>query len=1012
MMRRGLFFRAALTLLLALGFVTAAGAATKTFVKDVMLIGGSKSETDDLKATYTSQGWIDSGKDLNKGASGDFIYLLYKTESNNEDANYGYITDFCVYTEGGTAPDELVYDGRTYHLVPFEGGTHFKDVKGDLNSNAGGADIHLYYTKDSFLNYRVVTGISFSNISGSVVVDKYGESSGYDLNKYANGDTIYMYFTTTTVSKRVVTVGDGAYNGEGFPLATDKNYSLTNQFFTKEELGQAGMISSISFHRYTDGLATSPVPVSIEGVKIYMKHYSGEHLMFFSELEDYLESDKVFEGTINVPSRGWFTIELDTPFNYQGDSNIVLCFYDPTPGRPAQYVDFYCNHNRHAVTTVYRRGDNVVPIINSLDDYPEESDYSTLRSDIRFEIGPDIYKKPVDLALSNITTQAATLFWTAPDTPRAITGYAYKYKKVGEDDWFAIETTTATSVTIDNLESDTGYDFMVKTLYGSLDSGWEMLRFYTDPVLPYEYGFENGMGSWELIDHYKGETGDSDIRCHEGSRSFRFRSFGYDHGPQYLVSPRIVSPSAFVVSFYYYSRTDFDSRFEIGYSTTDKDPDSFTWVEEITPTSNWVYYERSFPASTRYIGWKFNKFHNIGLCEVFLDDFTFAESSPYAKPENLAVSDLTETCATLSWTAPSGSPTGYKYQYGKVDGNVWSPEMNETGTSVSLSMLTPNTLYEFRIRACYAGNNVSNVASFRFMTEAPMVTLPYSESFENGMGGWRLLNGTNESCIVQYNVHHGNNSYQIRLNTNYDPQYLISPQFEGSTGLKVSFWASNYMVGTVGSPSIFKLGYSTTTKDLSAFTWSDDYIVNNHWKKFTFDYPSGIKYYAVQVTAGTIFYLDDLRFFAPEQTLTATKATFMGEEKYVTTAYNSAASSQLPSGSVAYTASLDGDDLVFIRIGDGDSNVIPADTPVIIVSDKTPDDGDAQTKDLVLTALDSTDVSAREGNVLHASDTGTAVTDGKIDGKTVYVLGIVNDTLGFYPYSLGAIPARKAYILK
>ena len=101
MMRRVLFFRAALTLLLALGIATAAGAATKTFVKNVMLIGGSKSETDDLKATYTSQGWIVINKDLNAGAGGDYIYLLYKADSDY-DNNTSYVSDFFLWRADDT----------------------------------------------------------------------------------------------------------------------------------------------------------------------------------------------------------------------------------------------------------------------------------------------------------------------------------------------------------------------------------------------------------------------------------------------------------------------------------------------------------------------------------------------------------------------------------------------------------------------------------------------------------------------------------------------------------------------------------------------------------------------------------------------------------------------------------------------------------------------------------------------------------------------------------------------
>ena len=119
--------------------------------------------------------------------------------------------------------------------------------------------------------------------------------------------------------------------------------------------------------------------------------------------------------------------------------------------------------------------------------------------------------------------------------------------------------------------------------------------------------------------------------------------------------------------------------------------------------------------------------------------------------------------------------------------------------------------------------------------------------------------------------------------------------------------------------------------------------------------------------------------------------TILGEPKYVTSFYDGAQSYRLTGGALAYTVDKDG---IFHRIGD-DSDVIPAGTAVIILSDTT-------TFDLV--ALDSTDVTARSGNILQGSDTEIPCPAG-----SVYVLGIVGDTPGFYKYTGSTLPAGKAY---
>ncbi len=135
--------------------------------------------------------------------------------------------------------------------------------------------------------------------------------------------------------------------------------------------------------------------------------------------------------------------------------------------------------------------------------------------------------------------------------------------------------------------------------------------------------------------------------------------------------------------------------------------------------------------------------------------------------------------------------------------------------------------------------------------------------------------------------------------------------------------------------------------------------------------------------------------------ITATPATVFGETKYVTTFYHGTLDYQLPVGAKAYTASLDGSNVVFHLIGD-DGSVVPHGTAVIVVA------GDA---DITLTKLASTEVTAYDGNILRGSDTAVTVTAGKVDGKTPYVLNISGDNLGFYKFTGATIPTGKAYYL-
>ena len=182
---------------LALGTPSAAAAAN--CITDVMLIGETnKVAVGALKSAYVAQGWNVIDKDLNAGAGGDYIYLLYKS-AESANASNGFITGFYIKTGSSDVTPTRTYKDRFYRLVPYDGGKHFMGQKGDLNSNTGdsSAAIHLYCTKSAFSDSRAVTGISFNGTqSGAVGAD--GGTTGYDLNKDCGEGTDYIYMHVST----------------------------------------------------------------------------------------------------------------------------------------------------------------------------------------------------------------------------------------------------------------------------------------------------------------------------------------------------------------------------------------------------------------------------------------------------------------------------------------------------------------------------------------------------------------------------------------------------------------------------------------------------------------------------------------------------------------------------------------------------------------------------------------------------------------------------------------------
>lgn len=179
-----------LLLTLVLFMMAVTGAMATEYISDLMLIGSGTS-AGAKKQEYVNQGWKDTNYNLNKGcgSSATNIYLLYKTSTNKDDA----ITGFYIQCGSSTRSETQVKDGRTYLPVQGEYDDNFIKNKCNLNNNAGGNKIYLFYTKEPFDDGRAVTDIWFDNAKSGGVGSNGNDNSPCDLNSGANGSFIYMH---------------------------------------------------------------------------------------------------------------------------------------------------------------------------------------------------------------------------------------------------------------------------------------------------------------------------------------------------------------------------------------------------------------------------------------------------------------------------------------------------------------------------------------------------------------------------------------------------------------------------------------------------------------------------------------------------------------------------------------------------------------------------------------------------------------------------------------------------
>jgi hypothetical protein len=268
-------------------------------------------------------------------------------------------------------------------------------------------------------------------------------------------------------AQTTVEIGDGTVGSNRVPIDTYYNYSFSEQLYTADEIGTAGTITSISFNYINTVAKDFPI-------EVYMKNVDAADLSTGISLAD---ADLVFEGTLSVSETGWVTIVLDTPFDYDGTSNLLI-------GINKGYVYWFSGTSWQGTTTNttmarYSENDN-----NAYDTSTTPSSTSSVRPNIQMEITPSggsVCEKPETFEVSNVTAHNATLAWTGGSGT-----YNIEYKKTTDSEWtLRMANYAGYGIMLVELDAETAYQARVQSVCdGDLLSNWKTVNFTTPVACP------------------------------------------------------------------------------------------------------------------------------------------------------------------------------------------------------------------------------------------------------------------------------------------------------------------------------------------------------------------------------------------------------------------------------------------------------------------------------------------------------------------------------------------------
>ena len=158
--------------------------------------------------------------------------------------------------------------------------------------------------------------------------------------------------------EETIVIGSEGESYAYLPTNSYWKYNISQQIYTASEIGQAGTITAIAFKNSTANTTT-------RNLDVYLAHTSKTSFSSNTDWVSMNASSKCFSGEVELVANGWTTITLDTPFEYNGQSNLIVCVDDNT-GSYVSSSSSSPNFNIYSTSTqtsiyVYNDNTNYVP---------------------------------------------------------------------------------------------------------------------------------------------------------------------------------------------------------------------------------------------------------------------------------------------------------------------------------------------------------------------------------------------------------------------------------------------------------------------------------------------------------------------------------------------------------------------------------------------------------------------------------------------------------------------------
>ena len=711
-------------------------------------------------------------------SSADSLFQLWGTLTTEGCCDYLYI-----YDGVGTSGTQLFYghspsSGTQMNIGPFTSNTGAFTIRftSDVSVNYSGFELHTACMAPpqcaEVLDVDVQPGVTsallvwneglFGSYNGAEVeykqlgdtawttgfttTEHYGALTGLDpVTSYVarviatcdegNSIPVEIEFATgnygcaeiDTANSSSDTIGNGTSTYDYLPSYSFYNYSLTQQVFTPSEIGHGGSLTAIS---------VMPEAVTSQRTyEIYMAHTNQSSLSSFVHPADMV---RVYDGApLTLTPDQWVTFQLDSPFNYNGSENLLVCFRDIT-GSYTSGNYWYVHSTSHNSVYVYSDG-------GAYDPYTTTGGTSTgNRNNMIFDFLACAQTStcPAPVArLMAVDGYSATVVWGPGDVE---TSWDLYYRLVGDSSFTSAGTTTNTTHTFTGLIPNSEYEFKIQAPCATGIDGAALVRATTTcgrMPLPFTQDFEAYSGTFNTQCWYTGTTSLGTTYPYPTVVNLTGdpNKLLLLYNGAYVILPEMDAPlNQLQVRFNFVQGGD-SVRLIMGVMEDPTAPIANIHVIDTLirtnydTTSAYVYIIYPLDGIEDTAG-------HLAFWDAFNDNYSFLDNIVIEYIPNCpSVTEVTAAStstnsASVSW-AGVASATSYIVEYGPRGFAAGTgATVSVTGTSTTLTGLAHSTTYEVYVYAVCGASNDTSIAlsTARFTTECDeYISFPYVQNFEN-----------------------------------------------------------------------------------------------------------------------------------------------------------------------------------------------------------------------------------------------------------------------------------------